>query len=91
MSASISSIGELEKLDASHAGTAPQDFPSSRQGKEDIESDGPKQERGSIEAPMPDSDEYPKGLTLFFLVLALSLGTFMMALDNVSFSALAAR
>ncbi|KAH8900353.1 putative efflux pump antibiotic resistance protein [Thozetella sp. PMI_491] len=57
-------------------------FPSSREGKRDFDSNGPKQEIVSVETPTPNSDEYPRGLTLLFLIVALSLGTFMMALDN---------
>ena len=87
MSASTSNIGELEKPETGHAGIISQNFPYPQQRKADVEKDGPDQET-AIEMPRPEANEYPKGLTLFFLVLALSFGTFVMALDNVFFSAL---
>lgn len=88
MSASASSTGALEKLDAGRTGYASQDFPSSFQGKE-ADGNGTNQDMSSIETPTPNADEYPKGIPLLFLVMAFALGTFMVALDNVCFSTLA--
>lgn len=80
MSTTTSSVGEAAKLDPE---SASYNFLSSSKEKKDIEGNDSEQENGSIEASTPNDGDYPKGATLFILVLALSLGTFMMALDNV--------
>lgn len=41
------------------------------------------EEKINIKPSADNSDDYPHGLTLFFLTLALGLGMFLMALDNV--------
>ena len=67
MSASTSNIRELEKPETGHAGIISQNCPYPQQRKANVEKDGPDQET-TIELPRPEANEYPKGLTLFFLV-----------------------
>src|SRR6187402_2430696 len=67
------------------SGPEAHDSPKFRHEKQDVESSDPdeKTELGeTIATADADADDYPHGLTLFFLILALSLGTLMMALDN---------
>lgn len=51
--------------------------------KEDLEVAGDASE--SVEpSPVADSDDYPKGATLAFIVVALAMSMFLVALDMVS-------
>lgn len=51
--------------------------------KEDLEAGGNTPQ--SVEpSPVVDPDDYPKGLTLAFIVVALAMSMFLVALDMVS-------
>lgn len=54
-------------------------------GAADSEKNLSDEEKVTIKPQEQNDDDYPQGLTLFFLTLALALGMFMMALDNVGF------
>ena len=85
MSTAASAEAKANELPAARNETQYQDSSTSRHEKQDVESSDPDEKLGPGETlATTDVDDYPHGLTLFFLILALSLGTLMMALDNVS-------
>lgn len=51
--------------------------------KEDLEAGGDTPESNEP-SPVADSDDYPKGVTLAFIVVALAMSMFLVALDMVS-------
>jgi hypothetical protein len=53
------------------------------EGVKDGRNSNSDEEKGSTKPLSANSDDYPHGVTLFFLTLSLVLGMFMMALDNV--------
>ncbi|EGX95655.1 efflux pump antibiotic resistance protein, putative [Cordyceps militaris CM01] len=64
------------------AGDGGEALPEHRQATADSKHSLSDEEKGISEPKAQNKDDYPQGLTLFFLTLALGLGMFMMALDN---------
>ncbi|ATY65677.1 efflux pump antibiotic resistance [Cordyceps militaris] len=64
------------------AGAGGEALPEHRQATADSKHSLSDEEKGISEPKAQNKDDYPQGLTLFFLTLALGLGMFMMALDN---------
>jgi hypothetical protein len=61
------------------------DNASNGSGSEDVVNSSATVETGK-EVPDDDDDDYPKGLPLFFIVLALGMSVFLVALDMVCFA-----
>lgn len=90
MAIATSTETDAGKLAIARNGAPSEDGSTFRDEKRDEESSGTDEKNGMTTdadegetAATTDVDDYPHGLTLFFLILALSLGTLMMALDNV--------
>ncbi|POR39370.1 Efflux pump antibiotic resistance protein [Tolypocladium paradoxum] len=88
MSSSAASIlAKPEDPDARQIGSSNKKPLASDPEKKDVEGGDASEEPPAADSPVAGAGEYPQGLTLTFIVVALALSMFLVALDMVSLAA----